>query len=526
MKPKHRLWTAFLSLLVLVLVSSARGDDTSAIPSLEPTVATFYFYWYRWPDHHFDQPGATQRHGHYHTLPDREAVNFLDADWHESQLSAMAKVGIDIALPVYWGAPGAYEHEICRFAAAGLGPMVAAALALGDRSPRIGLFYDTSSLRNDLRNVLPHDGRPDLTTLEGRELFSQTVIEYFERVPRTLWGLVDGRALVVLYASGFAENWDEKLGKHLRVAFEKRFAGEGIFLVSDTSWGEIGQDRTTSWGAALRGPQLFPGVAQIGPGFNDSPVPGRRTPIREREEGNFYRYSWRAALAHDPELVLLETWNEMHEGTEICETLETETQYLDLTTEWIQKLKLGQEPGPEISLRWPGPRARPDLTWGREAAGKFSVSVDYASKTPYAGLREQPWADGPLEQIDGAMRSPAPESGDHRFLYFQVSDHWTLATPREPAQNLLLEINTAAPAPIEVQYDSHDQSATLAGAYTSAARITPSAGGPPAKTQIFRLSSVYLANRQNGASDFRLLLRGQSAVDIVSVTLRVEGVEE
>jgi hypothetical protein len=103
---------------------------------------------------------------------------------------------------------------------------------------------------------------------------------------------------------------------------------------------------------------LFAGVAQVGPGYNDTPVPGRTTPIREREDGAFYRHAWRAALVHKPQLVLIETWNEMHEGTEICETIETGTLYLEITSEWIGKLKRSDDPGPEIPLRWTAPRAR------------------------------------------------------------------------------------------------------------------------------------------------------------------------
>ena len=78
----------------------------------------------------------------------------------------------------------------------------------------------------------------------------------------------------MLYVSGFAARWDATLGPALRAAFTKRFTGERVFLVADRSWGEIGADRTTSWGAALHGPRIFDGVAQIGPGYDDSPVPG------------------------------------------------------------------------------------------------------------------------------------------------------------------------------------------------------------------------------------------------------------
>ena len=206
----------------------------------------------------------------------------------------------------------------------------------------------------------PPEALADLTRPEGQDLFCDTIIEYFEQIPRELWARVEGRPLVVLYSAGFAKAWDPHLCELVRARFQRQFPQERPFIVADASWGDIGQDRTTSWGAALRGPQLFPGIAQIGPGYNDTPVPGRSTPIRDREEGNFYRFSWRAAVRHRPHLVLIETWNEMHEGTEICETIETGTTYLDITADWVTRLKGGSDMGPEIELRWKEPVARPD----------------------------------------------------------------------------------------------------------------------------------------------------------------------
>jgi hypothetical protein len=352
LRQSHLLLIAFLA------PSIAAGPTIAEEQAASPVVATHYFYWYRWPDQHFHQPGAPGREGHYHHLPRPQEVSYANADWHAREFAAMHRAGIDVALPVYWGAPGAYEKPDIRFSRDGLEPMLRALNSLGERGVRLGMFYDTSTLQNGVRGVSPPDERADLTTPAGRDLFCNTIIEYFERIPPTLWGRVEGRPLVVLYAAGFASKWNADLGDELATRLEKRFPGERPFLVAEASWGEIGQDRTTAWGAALWGPRLFPGIAQIGPGYNDTPVPGRTTPIRDRENGNFYRHSWRAAVAHRPQLVLLETWNEMHEGTEICETIETGTEYLDLTAEWVHKLKQGDAPGPEVPLAYPKPRER------------------------------------------------------------------------------------------------------------------------------------------------------------------------
>ena len=141
-----------LGLAIAVLAAnSSRGDGEEGDGAKTPIVATHYFYWYRWPDKHFNQPGAPGPEGHFHHLPHPEKVSYESQAWHVSQLAAMKKAGIDVALPVYWGAPGAYEREKIRFSRDGLKPMVAAARQLGDRSVKLGLFYDTSTLRAGVR---------------------------------------------------------------------------------------------------------------------------------------------------------------------------------------------------------------------------------------------------------------------------------------------------------------------------------------------------------------------------------------
>src|SRR5262245_65821466 len=87
----------------------------------QPTVATHYFYWYHWPTEHFDEPGAPGPEGHCRHFVDPQHVSYRSVDWHAENFAAMVEAGIDAALPVYWGAPGAYERPNLAFARAGLG---------------------------------------------------------------------------------------------------------------------------------------------------------------------------------------------------------------------------------------------------------------------------------------------------------------------------------------------------------------------------------------------------------------------
>lgn len=493
---------------------AAQTPPAPAVPAAaRATVATHYFYWYHWPTEHFGEPGAPGPEGHCRHLPDPRSVSYRSVDWHAGNFAAMAAAGIDVALPVYWGAPGAYERPNLAFARLGLPPMVAALDRLGAGAavvPKLGLFYDTSTLANDVRGAVPAGGRTDLTTAAGRDLFCTTITDYFAAIPPRHWARHRGGALVVLYVSGFASRWDAQLGPVLRERFAARFPGEIVCLVADASWGGIGQDLTTSWGAALWGPKLFPGVAQIGPGYDDRAVPGRRTPVRERENGAFYAFSWQQALAQRPELVLLETWNEMHEGTEICPTRELGRQYVELTREWIGRLRSGAPAGPAVALQFPEPRALPDLSWGQEAKGRDEVHADYV-RGERLGLREVACEDGPYRIEYGALVAGAAPKGLGNYLYFQVSDHLLFDGDADCELEVEVVAGEGKQLALAVEFDSRDATATLQGAYTRA-RETGTDAPRVFVHRSFALPRARFANRQNGGADFRLVLPDRAAV--------------
>lgn len=73
------------------------------------------------------------------------------------------------------------------------------------------------------------------------------------------------------------------------------------------------------------------------PGWDDTQV--RDGVIIERQDGAVYRAIWEAALALDPECILVTSWNEWHEGAEIEPSIEFGDQYLTLTNEYIEQWK-------------------------------------------------------------------------------------------------------------------------------------------------------------------------------------------
>ena len=74
------------------------------------------------------------------------------------------------------------------------------------------------------------------------------------------------------------------------------------------------------------------------PGYDDTKI---RTPglAVERFDGDSYRIQWEAAIAADPHWVLITSFNEWHEGSEIEPSLEYRRRYIDLTAEYAGRFK-------------------------------------------------------------------------------------------------------------------------------------------------------------------------------------------
>ncbi|HEX2036597.1 MAG TPA: hypothetical protein VHS99_20635, partial [Chloroflexota bacterium] len=132
----------------------------------------------------------------------------------------------------------------------------------------------------------------------------------------------------------------------------ERFAADfGVrpYLVREVSWDypilrwERGQrvwdrarpiatDNSYLWAASIHGYVDRGGVAAVGPGYDDHLIPGRGGgTIVDREGGAFYRRAFEAAIASGKPLLAIETWNEIHEGSGISQTVEFGRTYLDLT---------------------------------------------------------------------------------------------------------------------------------------------------------------------------------------------------
>jgi hypothetical protein len=155
------------------------------------------------------------------------------------------------------------------------------------------------------------------------------------------------------------------------------------------------------------------------PGYDDSHV-GRPKPIiAPREKGRLYLRLWNDALDADPDWVVLTTFNEWHEGSEIEPSVEFGDDYLQQTARFSQFFKSGKSlvPDSENESRLKG--------WG--------LSADARSRFAYRALPGGGISLTNLSGGTGEIRLKAPD-GKEPYL-FQVGREgrlWRVLPPDKP----------------------------------------------------------------------------------------------
>ncbi|HWD18126.1 MAG TPA: DUF5010 domain-containing protein [Verrucomicrobiae bacterium] len=441
-------------------------------------VGTYYFYWYDAPSKtHVINAGLNTDALTDHP-PTLEGFSWKSVDWHKKQLSDMEAAGIDVALMVFWGAPSEQDAKAdLHWSYEGLAPLVEARDALvraGKHPPKIGLFYDTSTLQyNSWHEHI------DLTTDFGRQWFYATVRDFFSCIPARDWAMIDNKPIILLYSADFARNHDHTFVTEMRARFAEDFSGRTPWLAPQNSWRAHG-DSTCAWGGALGLKRA--GIAELGPGYDHSAVPGRTPLVVPREGGKFYEENWLKFLRRPTPFVMLETWNEFHEGTEICASKEYGRRYIDLTRQYSDRFKKGWRPA--------------------TSSGAFynARAVEIG-----AGLKLLQNDDGETTSAAVLGSTAIKAAGARgRYIYFAVDDSFKWSDAM--SARLEVEYFDGGRGEFTVEFDGSDPHAPFAGAYTGAGKSVALRGEPAWKTASFDLRGARFWNSENRASDFRLVV--------------------
>ncbi|MBN2506655.1 MAG: hypothetical protein JXQ71_08170 [Verrucomicrobia bacterium] len=126
------------------------------------------------------------------------------------------------------------------------------------------------------------------------------------------------------------------------------------------------------------------------PGYNDTKI--RKPGIHaQRQAGRTYRVLWEEAIKADPDWVLITSWNEWHEGSEIEPSWESGDMYLKLTAQYAPRFAASATPRPR-------PPSAPSLAPGKTR----QVQRWFAGKT--VGLLPDFSGDAAFWLLDAGVR--------------------------------------------------------------------------------------------------------------------------
>ncbi len=463
----------------------------------QPIVGTYLFYWYDVYSgaHVTYADGGDACTTHPATWED---YSFHSTRWWREQLKDIAAAGMDFAAPVYWGYPEAYD----TWSFVGLPHLVRACdymKRIGEACPKIALFYDTSTLRHN-----KFGRRIDLSTDDGKAWFYCSIRDFFSFVPPRHWAAIEGRPIILLYSPSFAARQDPALFPYVRERFRKNF-GVNPHIIKQTAWQGEG-DNTCEWGGAL-GLKLA-GCAALGPGYDHSAVRGRQPLVRDREDGALYRRNWEKLLRLNPQrrpnIVMVETWNEFHEGTDVAHSREYGRQYIELTRKYADLLHANAQ---VAGISGPYSDAQ-------------SVSSTFGERGQDGGIRVPSSGDGitKLTELGGRRCvQSAPSNWGGKYIYFELHDSFAFDLDPQP-MTITLEYYDRGCHSFALEYDSLDPKGSVRdGAFKANREIT--IGGTNAwNTVTFTISDARFANRCNGA-DFRLALTGPGELSISRATV-------
>ncbi|MCX7968079.1 MAG: hypothetical protein N3B10_06255 [Armatimonadetes bacterium] len=157
---------------------------------------------------------------------------------------------------------------------------------------------------------------------------------------------LDGWLWVIVEANRRYEGGAVFIGDQISKRAARIFDGIHTYNITDQTAGKSPEE-IRKWAE-----QTFPNWVEtagsdriacltIIPGYDDSKLPDRKPPrpITERHGGETYRVLWEEAIEANPDWVLITSWNEWHEGSEIEPSVENGDRELKTTAKYAPKFK-------------------------------------------------------------------------------------------------------------------------------------------------------------------------------------------
>jgi hypothetical protein len=308
--------------------------DLSPLKAVEPQVAqvkpldvpkmvwAFYYPWY------------TSIDWSSNVLQDWPETRYASADPAAiaRQVEQAQSAGIDGFISSWWG-PGSDTDRNLR-----------ALLEIAQLSDfKVSIYFETLAGENEgpldedtietwlAEAIRSYGDHPAFMQVDGKPLI---VIWASDAVPLDAWERIftklNDQGLPAVYlAMGYrSDNLDVFDGVH----------DYGIFTIPDLAQTYLSTERAVRYYSLLSdnpAPKLW--VATVMPGYDDTLQPSRQGLVQERQNGDYYRATWDAALQSDPDWIFITSWNEWYEHTHIEPSVSFGDQYLQITREYADR---------------------------------------------------------------------------------------------------------------------------------------------------------------------------------------------
>lgn len=318
-----------LSLLAIVLASVAQLPTAQAAPNVAKPVLAFYYPWYE------------------------------PSDWNPGRMSDLP------AQPYSGGDDGVIARQVQQAADAGIDGFICT--WYGPKEPRLnercGKLLNAAGSRDFKVTFIPDQAADFTGTLKNPQGMIDSLRYMRDNyMSSPNWLRWNGKPVVVFW--NLPSFGDVNAWRQVRQAVDPNnewfWMGEGVdfnyldvfdgIYFFDITWAA---DPGSAMNSYLRKFNEYnrsrgtnkPFIATAMPGYDDSRIRGGHV-VRDRANGDYYRKSWQAAIDKGAQAVVITSWNEWFEGSQIEPSRSYGNLYLDITRDYAGRFRGAAGPTP------------------------------------------------------------------------------------------------------------------------------------------------------------------------------------
>lgn len=337
---------------LLEFMAERRTRRYSRVPR---KVLAFYYTWYGTPERHGQWVHWTNVQPEKHDIassthyPAKGAYDSHDPDLIDWHIGLAKSHGVDCFITTWWG-PGGFDDRAFRILLDRAKKKDFEVTVYWEAVPGKGQAKIDRAV-NDLVYVLDQYGdHPAFLKLDGKP-----VIFVYGRIMGQV-GLTEWPAIITEAKRRWGRDF-LLIADGYRESYARIF--DGLHVYNICGWvqkktpEELTRFSQASFASAVATAKKHARIACITiiPGYDDTKI---RTPglNAERQGGETYRVLWEQAIAADPDWVVITSWNEWHEGSEIEPSHEDGDKYIQMTGLWAKRFKRSRYssiPIPEVA---------------------------------------------------------------------------------------------------------------------------------------------------------------------------------